>query len=131
MKKNHLMMIVTFFVTIIALNFSAQAADPAKGKKVFKQHQCWICHSLKTGEKKMGPRLLGVIGRKAGTVPGFNYSSAMKKAGKNGLVWTEETLNKYIKAPRKFVPGNRMPFAGLGSKTKREDLIAYLKSVAP
>ena len=81
-EKTNVVMIAAFFVAIITLHSSALAADPAKGKMVFKKHQCWICHSLKAGQKKIGPSLYGVIGRKAGTLPGFNYSSAMKKAGK-------------------------------------------------
>lgn len=114
------------FMALIVHSTSALAADASKGKSVF--NSCKACHSLKAGKKKIGPSLHGIVGRKAGTSKGFNYSSAMKNAGKNGLVWTEETLNKFLKSPRKFVPGNRMPFPGLGNKAKRADLIAYLKS---
>lgn len=115
------------FMALIVHSTHALAADPTKGKSVFNVYKA--CHSLKAGKKKIGPSLFGVVGRKAGSSKGFSYSSAMKKAGKNGLVWTEETLNKYLKSSRKFVPGNRMPFPGLGNKTKRSNLIAFLKSV--
>jgi len=121
-------MSATFCVALILLQLPATAADPTKGKMVFKK--CAACHSLKPGKKKIGPSLHGVISRKAGTSAGYNYSSAMKKAGKNGLVWTEEALDQYLKAPRKFVPGNRMPFPGLKKETQRSNVIAYLKSVA-
>ena len=117
-----------FCVALILLQVPASAADPAKGKKVFKK--CAICHSLKPGKKKIGPSLYGIIGRKAGTMAGFRYSSAMKKAGKNGLTWTEETLDKYLKAPKKFIPGNRMPFPGMRKENQRSNVIAYLKSAA-
>ncbi len=121
-------MSAAFCVALMMLQFPASAADLAKGKIVFKK--CAICHSLIPGKKKIGPSLHGVIGRKAGTLAKFSYSSAMKKAGKNGLTWTEKTLNKYLSAPRKFVPGNRMPFPGLKKENQRSNVIAYLKSVA-
>ena len=121
-------MSAAFFVAFILLQVPASAADPAKGKKVF--NKCAACHSLKAGKKKIGPSLHGIIGRKAGTMVGFRYSSAMKKAGKNGLTWNEKTLDQYLKAPRKFVPGNRMPFPGLKKEGQRSNVIAYLKSKA-
>jgi Cytochrome c2 len=61
----------------------------------------------------VGPQLNGIIGRPAGAVEGFNYSQANKKAGEEGLVWTEENLFKYLENPREFMPKNKMAFAGL------------------
>jgi len=99
--------------------------DAKLGKKVF--NKCRACHALKPGKKKLGPSLHGVIGRKAGSEGYFKYSPAMQAAG---IDWTEENLDKYLKAPKKFIPKNRMAFAGLKKKKDRKNIIAYLKSVS-
>ncbi len=109
-------------VAIVAAGPALAQGDAAKGKKVFRK--CKACHSLQEGKKKVGPSLYGLFGRKAGTVKGFRYSKAMKNSG---IVWNEETLDKYLENPRKMIPKNRMSFAGLKKKKDREDLIAYLK----
>ena len=101
------------------------AGDPEKGANVFRR--CAACHSLEPGKIKVGPPLAGLIGRKAGTVERFRYSSAMKSAD---VVWTAETLDKYLAAPKTFIPGNRMPFPGLKDSQDRADVISYLKKVA-
>ena len=108
------------------------AGDGAKGKKVF--NKCRACHSVAAGVSKIGPSLNGIFGRTAGSWKKkngklFPFSSAMKKAGegKKPLVWTEETLKKYLAEPRKFVPGNRMPFPGLKKAADRDNLMAYLR----
>jgi len=75
---------------------------------------------------RLGPSLHGVIGRKAGTAQGFGYSSAMKDAG---LVWDEQTIDRYIKNPEAVVPGNAMkPFSGIASAEERAKIIAHLKA---
>jgi cytochrome c len=100
----------------------AQAADAKKGAAVFQR--CAICHSNTKGAgAKIGPNLFGVVGRKAGTMPDFPYSAAMKGAG---FVWTPEKLQAYIQHPQQVVPGNRMAFAGVSSKADDADLVAYL-----
>lgn len=96
--------------------------DAAKGKKVF--NRCKACHVADEAKNKVGPTLHGVFGRKAGTVEGFKYSDAMKNAD---VVWSEETIAKYVKKPKDFIPGNKMAFAGLRKDSQIEDLIAYLK----
>ena len=103
----------------------AQAADAKKGAAVFQR--CAICHSNTKGAgAKIGPNLFGVVGRKAGTMPDFPYSAAMKGAG---FVWTPEKLQAYIQHPQQVVPGNRMAFAGVSSKADDADLVAYLASL--
>lgn len=99
--------------------------NPAKGKRVF--NKCKACHSLKEGKNKIGPSLAGILGRKAGSVDGFKYSKAMKGSG---IVWTEETLEDYLKNPKKYVPGTKMLFPGLKKEADRENVIAYLKQAA-
>ncbi|EHH09596.1 cytochrome c2 [Mesorhizobium amorphae CCNWGS0123] len=72
----------------------------------------------------------GVVGRKAGTAPGYVYSSAMKGAGAAGLVWVETNLAEYLKNPKKKVPANKMGFPGLKNPDDIKNVIAYLKSVS-
>ena len=102
---------------------SAQAAgDEKRGEQVF--NQCKPCHSLEPDKNGVGPTLHGLFGRKAGTVPGYNYSAALKNSG---LVWNEDTLKQYLSDPHKFIPGDKMMFAGIKNEDQLDDLLAYLK----
>ena len=101
---------------------SAQAQDAANGEKVFAQ--CRACHQIgPTAKNAVGPVLNGVIGRKAGTVEGYNYSPANKNSG---LTWDEATFRDYIKDPKAKIPGTKMVYAGLKDEKRIDDLIAYL-----
>ena len=103
----------------------AQAADAKKGAAVFQR--CAICHSNTKGAgAKIGPNLFGVVGRKAGTMPDFPYSAAMKGSG---ITWTPDKLTAYIEHPQVVVPGNRMAFAGITRPAEAEDLVAYLDTL--
>jgi cytochrome c2 len=104
---------------------AAAAGDPAAGKAVF-QATCAICHAVQAGQNKIGPSLFGVVGRKTGSVSGYNYSPANKGAN---LTWDAATLDKYLESPRTVVPGTKMPYAGLKDAGKRADLIAYLATL--
>ena len=105
---------------------SASAADAAQGKQVFAQ-QCGACHSAnKGGPTLVGPNLFGVVGRHAGVVAGFAYSSDIRNSG---LTWTDATLSAYLQAPTQMLPGVRMPFAGLKNPTQLNDVVAYLNSL--
>src|SRR5471032_1090734 len=105
---------------------SAQSAgDATAGQAGFTQ--CKACHSLEAGKNGIGPSLHGVFGRPSGTVPGFNYSDAMKKAG---VTCGDDTLFKYLADPKAFVPGDKMPFPGIKDEQKRRDVIAYLKTAS-
>lgn len=99
------------------------SGDPVKGKAVFTQ--CATCHVKEIGVNKVGPSLAGVIGRPAGTVPGFRYSEANKGSG---ITWTEQELYVYLENPKAKIPGTIMAFVGLKDSQKRADVIAYLKS---
>src|SRR5215469_1413228 len=99
----------------------AVAEEP--GETLFKKN-CAICHTLEEGKNKIGPSLAGVVGRKAGSVPGFAYSAANKNSGD---MWDEATLDRYLTDPRKFMPGTKMVFAGLKNSEDRKALIEYLK----
>jgi cytochrome c len=102
---------------------SLPPGDPVRGERIY--GRCGACHAI--DRDRTGPRHRGLFGRRAGSVPGFPYSAAMKKAGEKGLVWNEETLDKFLKNPLKFVPGTRMTYAGVPNDQDRADLLAYLK----
>lgn len=104
---------------------AAVNGDVAAGKLVFRK--CQACHSLEPGKNGLGPSLVGIVGKKSGGTPNFNYSPAMK--GSN-LTWDVVTLNTYLSDPQKLVPGNKMPFPGLKTENERNAVIAYLASGA-
>lgn len=102
--------------------------DAAAGEKVFRK--CRACHTVEDTKNKVGPTLHGVVGRAAGAVDGFRYSPAMKQAGEEGWVWTEEKIDAYLADPKGTIPKNRMIFVGLKKPEDRADVIAYIKSVS-
>jgi cytochrome c len=118
-----------FFVMLIALAPGAWAADadgnPIAGKAIF-QRICQNCHSNEIGVNKVGPSLWSVIGREAGTVPGFEYSEAMKS---NKTAWTASSLDAYLADPRGDIHGVKMFFKGLSAAKDRADVIAYLETL--
>ena len=101
---------------------SALAADPAAGEKIF-MAQCGICHAVVAGENRIGPTLFGVVGRPAGSVPGFNYTADHKKLG---IIWDAANLDKYLTNPSAMVPDTSMVYAGLKDNAQRADLVEYL-----
>ncbi len=101
--------------------------DPAAGEKVFAK--CKVCHQIGEGAKNaVGPELNGVVGRKAGSAPEYNYSAANKDSG---LTWDEATLKRYLKDPRAAVPGTKMIFPGLSNEKDIDNVIGYLKQFGP
>jgi cytochrome c len=109
----------------MAASAAHAAGNAATGAVVF--NRCALCHdNHKNGAIKIGPDLYGVVGRKAGTSPGFYYSSAMKNAG---FAWTNDKLDAYLTSPQLVVPGNKMAFAGIAGASQRADLIAYLDTL--
>jgi cytochrome c len=113
---------------MLAVSWPLQAAladgDATAGQTVF--HKCAICHSVVEGQNHIGPSLFGVVGRKAGTEAGYNYSEAMKNFGKT---WDAATLDTYLTHPRDVVPGTKMTFAGLADEQDRANVIAYLSTL--
>jgi cytochrome c len=93
--------------------------DPSAGEAVYSR--CLACHAL--AYDRVGPRHCGVVGRRAGSVPGFGYSDAMKRSK---LVWNEKNLDRFLANPLKAVPGTTMTYAGVDDAKERADLIAYL-----
>lgn len=93
------------------------------GRRVFAR--CRSCHTVAEGAPNMtGPNLWGVFGREAGSLPGYNYSTALRNAD---FAWDAEHLDQWLTRPRDFLPGNKMSFAGIPMPDERRDLIAYLK----
>ena len=118
------------FISQLVLIFSltpfgapAFAEDVAKGERVFKR--CKACHYADKEKNKTGPYLVDVIGRKAGSIDEYKNSKAMCESQ---LVWDEETLTAYLKAPKKFLKGTKMAFAGLKKEADIKNVIAYLKT---
>ena len=104
----------------------AQAQDAAAGEGVFKR-VCATCHNpTAEGPRKLGPSLFKVVGRKAGSLEGFKYSTAKRDAD---VVWTPDKLDPYLANPRGFMPGTSMAYAGLKSDTDRANVIAYLQTL--
>ena len=98
------------------------APDALRGEQVYAR--CLACHAL--AYDRVGPRHCGLFGRRAGGVPGFSYSAAMKKSG---IVWNAKTLDRFLTRPLKMVPGSAMTYDGVADREERADLIAYLKHV--
>jgi cytochrome c len=98
----------------------AATGDPAHGAQIYQR--CQLCHSIE--HDLVGPRHLGLLGRRAGSIADYPYSSAMKNSG---ITWSEDTLNQFLSGPQAFVPGTRMTFTGLPNEQDRADVIAFLK----
>lgn len=104
-----------------------QTADIAKGEATFKK--CAACHSIeKGGAAGIGPNLYGVVGSKHAQRAGFGYSDAMKAT--SDKVWDWDSLSAWLQNPKKYIPGNKMAFAGIGKPEERANLLAYLNSKA-
>lgn len=114
------------FAGVLALSSSAALAQDAdKGKKVF--NKCKTCHVVDEEKNKIGPNLVGIIGRPAGSVADFKYSDAMMASG---ITWDAETISAYVADPKGYIPGNKMAFAGLKKEEEIADLIAYLEAAS-
>jgi cytochrome c len=103
----------------------AQDVSPEEAQLAFNNH-CRTCHTTDEGDHRLGPSLYKVVGREAGSLPDYGYSSAMADAG---ITWTEENLDRYIENPEAVVPGNNMkPYPGISSAEGRAKIIAHLKA---
>jgi cytochrome c len=106
---------------------TALAQDVEAGETSFKK--CLPCHDIgEDAKNKVGPKLNGLDGRKAGSVEGFSYSDANKNSG---ITWDEATWKEYIKDPRAKIPGTKMIFAGIKNEKEVDNLWAYLKQFGP
>lgn len=119
-------------VALLALAAAAWAPPPARagdagaGKDVFKS-ECAECHAVKEGRNKKGPSLFGIVGRKAGTLPDYDYSDALKHST---WTWTAGQLHTYLSQPaKKANPGTKMKYDGLDNAKDLDDLISYLDTL--
>lgn len=108
--------LIPALVLLVAVPAQAQSRPPAFT-------QCASCHSTEPGKTVFGPSLHGVGGRKAGSLPGYDYSPALKRAK---ITWSAATLDRWLASPQKTVPGTRMPFGGVPDPATRKALVAYL-----
>ncbi len=111
-------------VAVVPIATLLATADIAKGEAVFKK--CTACHTIAAGGANgIGPNLQGVLGKPLASHAGFAYSDALKSKGGN---WTFEAMNEWLANPRKYAPGNKMTFAGLGAPEDRANVLLYLNS---
>ena len=110
---------------VLGQETGGRSAGPDDGQLVF-NNACRTCHTLREGDNRLGPNLHKVIGRKAGSLPNYGYSNAMKGAD---LVWDKATLDRFIANPDQVVSGNKMkPYGGLASAEERTKIIAFLEA---
>ncbi|MGH7209903.1 MAG: c-type cytochrome, partial [Acetobacteraceae bacterium] len=106
-----------------------QTASAARGKADTERVGCTACHSFAEGGPTIvGPDLYNMVGQQVATVPGFDFSAALKK---HHGPWTYAELNQWIKDPAAYAPGTKMTFAGVPSAKERADIIMYLRSLSP
>ena len=109
---------------------AAEAVAPAAkaGQTVFKK--CMACHSAIDAKNKVGPSLMGIVGRKVGSIAGYKYSPALVAFAAPAKVWDEATLTAYLANPKAVIPKGKMAFAGLKKPEDVAAVIAYLKNPA-
>ncbi len=119
-------------VAFALLTFTAGGAaaqdvqgDASKGKSVFKR--CAACHVVDKKQNRVGPHLVGIVGRPLGAVEKYRYSKSLMKKAEEGVVWNKENLDAYLKKPKDFIPRGKMAFAGLRKEKDRANVIAYLE----
>lgn len=110
---------------VISSLWQATVAAPEDGQLTF-NNVCRTCHTINEGDNRLGPSLHKIIGRKAGSLSNYSYSTAMKGAD---LVWDRAALDRFISNPDQVVPGNNMkPFSGLSSAEERAEIITFLEA---
>src|SRR5262249_13090703 len=114
-----------FAIQMLGVGSPANGADgnAERGQRVY--GACVACHSLEPDRNITGPSLSGLWNRRSGSLPSFpRYSPALKESN---VVWTDSTLDEWIKDPQHLIPGNQMTFAGIKNSSQRADLLAFLK----
>jgi cytochrome c len=115
--------VACIFSSPSALPQASQGMGDVSGQQAF-NNACRTCHMVKEGDNRLGPNLYKIVGRKAGSLPDYAFSNAMKEAD---FVWDEEKLDRFIAKPDEVVPGNNMkPYGGLSSSDDRKKIIAFL-----
>ena len=110
---------------VLAASPSAAECDLVLGREVYRK--CEACHALDPGAGGTeGPSLHGVVGRAAGSLAEFRFSPALRRSA---IVWDREQLDGYLRQPLQYIPGSRMPFAGLADDAERAQVICFLESL--
>jgi cytochrome c len=123
--KNTVLPLAAALMLLSGAAFAQDDVSPEEAQLAFNNH-CRTCHTTNEGDHRLGPSLYGVVGREAGSLSGYGYSSAMARTD---IVWDEETLDRYIENPDAVVPGNNMkPYSGITSAEERAKVIAHLKA---
>jgi len=105
-------------------SLAQQPASDDSGQQAF-NNSCRTCHSVKEGDNRLGPNLNKIVGRKAGSLTNYDYSSSMKEAG---FVWDQDKLTRFIVKPDEVVSGNKMqPYGGI-SVDEAGKIVAYLQA---
>ncbi|EHK56741.1 c-type cytochrome [Allomesorhizobium alhagi] len=113
------------FALALLGSIAALPAAAQDGQTAF-NNSCRTCHTMKEGDHRQGPSLAGIVGRKAGTAPGYNFSDSMKQSG---IVWDEDNLDKFIANPDQIVSGNTMkPYGGITDAEQRKTIVEFLKT---
>ncbi|GES48011.1 MULTISPECIES: c-type cytochrome [Rhizobium] len=123
-----LLCLLSAVIVLASTSCALADGDAVAGAVVFKK--CGACHTATGPDNRVGPSLMGVVGRAVASKPDYVYSPAMRAFGADGKVWDEALLRKYLPAPQFLVKGTRMTFPGLKSDKDLDDLIAYLKNPA-
>ncbi len=118
--------LVALFAATISSGAHAEG-DIEAGIKVYKK--CKACHVPDAEKNKVGPHLVNIVDRAAGSIEGYKYSKALKAKAAEGLVWTMENLDAYLTKPKAFIPKGKMAFPGLKKPKDRVNVLAYLKSL--
>ena len=118
-----------FVLATVGIGLMSGAAladgDAVKGETVFKK--CMACHAIAEKTNKVGPHLVGLVGRAVATVEGYTYSDSMKNYAATGAVWDEPALQAYLENPKAIVAKSKMAFPGIKKEEERNNLIAFLK----
>lgn len=112
----------TALVAMAAAPTAPAAPDATRGEAIYAR--CQACHAL--AFDRVGPRHCGLLGRHAGSLPDYGYSAALKRSA---IVWDDKSLDRFLAAPMKAVPGTSMTYDGIPDRQERADLIAYLRQV--
>ena len=122
MRRSSALAAAAFAASLAGTAHAAPAGDAAKGEDAF-EDRCTQCHTI--GGMAQGPNLAGVVGRKAGTSPGFPYTAALKASG---LTWTPANLERFLAGPQALVPGTAMTVT-VPSAAERANIVAYLATL--
>lgn len=117
-------LVVAAAVLAILSTAAVAEGDPLAGKHVFAK--CALCHTAEPGKNKTAPSLFNLIGRPAGSAPGYSYSPAMRDLNKT---WDTVSLGEYLANPKAVVPGTKMIFPGIADKKERDDVIAFITTL--